>query len=112
MSEQGCTESKLHNHGREIHIEYGGHHYVMANVSQHREGDKQRAESLAEQIVLSWNEHNTLRRQRDELLNVMENIAINLGDLKRYPTREQLKVTIDTSVKILNGVIAQCKENQ
>lgn len=75
MSEQGgnALEGQLHNHGGDIHVEYGSqHHYVIAQVSRHEVIDKRQATLLAEQIVFSWNEHNALLRQRDALLDLIE----------------------------------------
>lgn len=82
MSEQekSALEGRLHNHGGSIHVEYGDqHHYVIANVSKHEVINELQATLLAGQIVLSWNEHNALTRQRDELVGALESIFYQLS---------------------------------
>jgi hypothetical protein len=109
MSEQGknALEGKLHNHGGDIHVEYGGlHHYVIAQVSRHEVIDERQATLLAEQIVLSWNEHNTLLRQRDDLVKALEDLkAIRLEDYQRTAAENK-------AWELADAVLAKCKENQ
>ena len=118
MNEQGknALEGLLHNHGGEIHVEYGcQHHYVIAKVSRHEVINELQAILLAGQIVLSWNEHNTLLRLRDELVQALRRILKLTKCYHTVDEHEQGKTFLNHMARINDiseAMLAKQQENQ